>query len=131
MKPKEFAFEPKTLGEHIKSRRISKNLTQGEAARILEVNAWTVLNWEKGHTKPRVESMPSILQFLGYDPLKGPKTLSERMVVKRRGMGWTIKKAARRFGVDAGTWSGWERGTSVPQLRYAALLDNFLAKGLS
>jgi len=110
LKPKETDFEPRTLGEHLKLRRLQRKLSQIEAARALEVNASTILNWEKGHTKPPVEAMPGLLQFLGYDPLPEAKTLPDRLLAKRRAMGWSIREAARNLGVDAGSWRDWERG---------------------
>ena len=67
--------------------------------------------------------MPAILQFLGYDPYPKPKTLPERMLAKRRAMGWSIKEAARQLGVDEGTWGAWERGTTISKGRYLMRLE--------
>jgi len=71
LKPKETDFEPQTLGEHVRKRRLELGLTQSQAAEQLGASPWTVLNWEKGHTEPPIESMPAIIRFLGYDPLPG------------------------------------------------------------
>jgi transcriptional regulator with XRE-family HTH domain len=54
--------------------------------------------------------MPALLQFLGYDPLPEPKTLPERLIAKRRAVGWSIREVAQKLGVDPGTWRDWERG---------------------
>ena len=126
LKPKDTDFEPHTLGEHIRKRRLELRLTQRQAAKRLHVNPWTVLNWEKGHTEAPIESMPAILRFLEYDPFPVPVTLPERMLAKRRAMGWSIREAARRLGVDEGTWGAWERGTVAPWPRYMKLLGQFL-----
>jgi transcriptional regulator with XRE-family HTH domain len=72
-KPKETDFEPQTLGEHVRKRWLELRLTQKQTAERLGVNPWTVLNWENGHTEPPIESIPAILQFLGYDPYPAPK----------------------------------------------------------
>ncbi len=77
------------------------------------VNPWTILNWEKGHTEPPVEAVPWIVAFLGYDPFPEPQGLPERLLAKRRAMGWSIRKAARELGVDEGTWGAWERGETI------------------
>lgn len=69
LRKKEFDFDPKTLGEHIKKRRLELKLTQKEAAKLLKVNAWMVLNWEKGETQPLPQSVPKIILFLGYNPI--------------------------------------------------------------
>jgi len=95
------------LGEHVRKRRLELELTQKQAAERLGVNAGTVLNWEKGHTEPPVESMPAIIRFLGYDSFLEPNNISERLLAKRRAMGRSIKEAARQLGVDEG------RGVSV------------------
>jgi len=102
-------------------------LTQKQAAERLGVNPWTVLNWEKHHTEPPIESMPAILQFLGYDPFPESKTLPERMLARRRAMGWSIKEAARQLGVDAGTWGAWERGATAPKGQHLMLLNAFVS----
>ena len=128
LRKKDFDFEPQTLGEHVKHCRLIRKLTQKQAALLLEVNPWTVLNWEKGKTEPPVESVPDILRFLGYDPFPEPRTLPERMLAKRRAMGWSIKEAARQLGVDEGTWGTWESGTTIPQGRHLLLLHAFLQK---
>ena len=127
LKPKETDFEPQTLGEHVKRCRLMRRLSQKRAARVLGVKSWTVLNCEKGHTEPPIESIPAILRFLDYDPFPTPIGLSDRLLAKRRAMGWSIKEAARRFGVDVGTWGAWERGAVSPWPRYCRLLDRFLA----
>ena len=103
LKRKEPDFEPRTLGEHLKRCRLQRKLNQTGAARVVGVNPSTILNWENGHSEPPVEAMPALLGFLGYDPLPAPKTLPERLLAKRRAMGWSIRKAARKFGIDPGT----------------------------
>jgi DNA-binding XRE family transcriptional regulator len=95
LKPKETDFEPPTLGEHIRKRRLELRLTQKQAAGRAGVNPWTVLNWEKGHTEPRIVSMPDIIRFSGYDFFPAPKNIPDRLFANRRSMGWSIKEAAR------------------------------------
>ena len=127
LKPKETDFEPTTLGEHVRKHRLGLKLSQRQVADRLGVNPWTVLNWEKGHTEPPIEAVPAIVQFLGYDPFPEPRSLPERLLAKRRAMGWPIWKAARQLGVDEGTWGDWERGTVVPWPRYMKIVSQFLA----
>lgn len=62
---------PSTLGEHILRARMERGLNQHELAALLGVSFATVLHWEKNQTEPRIKDMPSILQFLGYDPFAG------------------------------------------------------------
>lgn len=127
LKPKETDFEPRTLGEHVRKRRLELALTQKQVADSFGVTSFTVLNWEKGYTEPPIGSDPAILRFLGYDPFPEPTTVSEGIFALWRVRGWSIKEAAQRLGVDEGTWGTWERGTTVPWPRYARLLERFLA----
>ena len=127
LKPKETDFEPQTLGEHIRKRRLQLGLTQKAAGERLGVNSWTVLNWEKGKTEPPVEAIRKIIGFLGHDPFPKPKSLSERLLAVRRVEGWTIREAARRLGVDEATWGQWEK-TGIPWKRHQARVGAFLRK---
>lgn len=97
------------MGPDIRKRRLLLGLNQREAADRLKANIATVLNWEKAYTEPPIDAVPAILQFLGYDPFPHPQTLQERMLAKRRSMGWSIKEAAQALGVDQCTWGDWER----------------------
>ncbi|MCP5055549.1 MAG: helix-turn-helix transcriptional regulator [bacterium] len=54
LKPGPFPEGPKTLGEHVKAKRLEAGLHQAELAAQLGVDEFTVLNWENGHTMPRV-----------------------------------------------------------------------------
>ena len=83
---KAWDFEPKTLGEHIRRRRLMLSLEQKEVAAILGVDPMTVHNWETGHRKPEISFIPALVQFLGYDPepVVDTGTLAGRLAVKRR-----------------------------------------------
>lgn len=117
------------MGEHIRRRRRELGLTLRAARKDLGVSPYTLANWEKGKTAPVIIHMPGILQFLGYDPFPTPETLAERMLAKRRVMGWTIEEAARQFGVDEGTWSDWESTGHVPWRRFLIVLEAMLQPG--
>jgi transcriptional regulator with XRE-family HTH domain len=122
LKPKETDFEPQNLGEHIRKRRLELGLTQVKTAKTLEVAAQTLLHWEKGQTEPPIEAVSAILRFLGYDPFPEPRSLPERLLAKRRVMGWSIKEAARQLGVDEGTWRDWERGETILYRKHRVLV---------
>ena len=122
-------FEPKTLGEHIRCRRLVLSITQEETAERLGVNAWTVHNWEVGQTRPAIQFIPALVAFLGYDPEPADQgTLAGRLVAKRRELGLSQREAARLIGVDPATWAGWERGERVKQERQRGKVEGFLAE---
>lgn len=129
-KPKAFSDNPQTFGEHIKRARLLAGLSQPKLAALLRVDAATVLNWEKDRTEPPVTSYPAILRFIGYDPFPEPKTIGERMLAKRRAMGWTIREAANKLGVDEGTWGDWERGKAILYRRYREMVADFLGESV-
>lgn len=118
---------PISVGDHIRKKRLQLGLFQREVAQRLGVSPWTILNWEKGNTEPTIFSVPTILEFLGYDPYPESETIQEHLVAKRRKMGWSIKEAAEIVGVDPGTWGNWERGQMIlyrqHRARVARLLD--------
>ncbi len=68
LKPNDFSFAPRSLGEHIRRRRLELGLTQWQAGKCLGVSEWTVANWEKGHTKPAAHAQKTVAAFLGCDP---------------------------------------------------------------
>jgi len=72
-----------------------------------------------------MESIPAIIEFLGYDPFPDPAELCDRLAALRRAKGWTIQQAAEQLGVDEGTWSRWER-TGIPWKRHQDMVRTFL-----
>jgi transcriptional regulator with XRE-family HTH domain len=106
------------LGEHIKRARLTRGLTQDAAGAALNVEKFTILNWEKDRTEPPVTSMPAILAFLGYDPFPAPTTLAGQLKARRRALGWSIKVAARHLGVDERTWGRWEEGRPIREQQH-------------
>ena len=128
LKPKEADFDPKTLGQHLRKRRLLLNLTQKEVAEALGISPFTVLNLEKDRTESPMRIYPALMQWLGYDPVPAPLTLQERMRAARRAKGWTIKEAANRLGIDPATWGEWERTGRVAWDRYDHRLEDFLGR---
>ncbi len=61
---KGYPVTPRTIGESIRKRRLDLGLRQIEVARIIGCNEMTIVNWEKGHTHPRVAKMARVESFL-------------------------------------------------------------------
>jgi transcriptional regulator with XRE-family HTH domain len=74
--------EPKTLGEHIKKRRIELHLLQSQLAKRLGVDRISVQNWESGIYVPSARVVEKVIEFLGYDPFKKMKT-TDKTVINR------------------------------------------------
>ena len=58
-----------TIGDHIKKKRLDKNLFQKDVAALLGVKEESIYNWENHRSKPRISYFPKIIKFLEYFPL--------------------------------------------------------------
>lgn len=114
---------PNTLGDHIRKRRAQLAITQEHAAALARVSSFTLINWETGRTTPSIRHWPSVIGFLGYDPLPTPDTVAGRLFALRRRRGLPKGALARQLGIDPGTLHRWEAGTAVPVGRFASLLE--------
>ena len=122
----------KTLGDHLRKRRLDLNLLQRHIADRLGVDDTTVCNWESGRTAPQLRFIPRILAFLGYDPyVPSPQALGERIIAARRRLGLTQKGLAGLLDIDPGTVSRWERGKSLPSKNLLRRLSAYLTFHLS
>ncbi len=54
-----------TLGEHIKKCRLERGLFRRDLAKRIGVNEMTIVNWEKGRTKPTKKNLERIKEILG------------------------------------------------------------------
>jgi DNA-binding XRE family transcriptional regulator len=66
--PPAYPSELRTLGDHLRKRRLDLGLLQCDVAEKLQVNPMTVCNWETNRTSPQLRFMPRIIAFLGYNP---------------------------------------------------------------
>jgi DNA-binding transcriptional regulator YiaG len=115
-----------TLGDHLLRRRLTLKLLQKEVARQLSVNTMSICNWETNRTKPGPKYMPTIIRFLGYNPLPPADGWADRLVRGRTALGLTQEAAAKRMGVDPSTLSRWEQGEREPCGEFAAQARRFL-----
>ncbi len=72
-----------------------------------------------------VRYLPRIIQFLGYDPYPEPQSLGEKIAARRRHMGLSRKRLARRLGMDEATLRRFENGASEPTGKRLAILIEF------
>ena len=132
-KPKssEYPKELKTLGEHLRKRRLDLNLLQKQVGQRIGGSVSDVWNWENNRVSPAVKFIPAIIAFLGYNPMAKPEALPEQLVWYRKGKGWTQRVFAEDLGVDQSTLAGWERGERTPTGRFRTLVVSALApKGI-
>jgi transcriptional regulator with XRE-family HTH domain len=117
----------KTIGDHIKKRRLDLKLLQREVAERFGVDETTVQFWENNRVKPSLALTPKIIEFLGYDPLGAkPISLGEKIRHFRRLHGLSQKRLADILGIDKTTLAGWERREHQPTKRFFNRLNSFL-----
>ncbi len=52
-----------TLGQQFRKVRLDKGLQIKDVARAIEVNSGSIINWEKGHTRPRKDLLGRLEGF--------------------------------------------------------------------
>ena len=106
--------EPKTVGDHIRKRRLALKLLQKDVAEQIGVDKTSVHNWEVNVSEPEIRYIPAIIRFLGYNPLPEANGWAARLVRRRTTLGLSQKEAAQCLRVDPGTLARWERGARQP-----------------
>jgi DNA-binding XRE family transcriptional regulator len=66
----QFITNPKTLGEHIRRKRVKSNLIQKEVANTIGVSEDSITYWENNRAAPQIQFYPKIIDFLGYIPFE-------------------------------------------------------------
>jgi transcriptional regulator with XRE-family HTH domain len=115
-----------TLGDHIRARRIDLGLFQSAVAGQIGVCELTITNWERNASQPPVQYIPTIIRFLGYDPLASGASFPERLAAARRSRGMTQKRLADELGVDPTTIRDWEKGGHEPSRKKLEAITAFL-----
>ena len=117
-----------TIGDHIRKRRNDLGLLQKEVAKLFKVSEDTVTYWENDRAKPFIRYMPSIIQFLGYNPLNTENnTLGGRIEAYRIVHGLSFKKLAKLMRVDASTVASWEANKCSPHPKKLKELEKHLS----
>ena len=63
-----YPVELRTIGDHIRARRLGRGLLQRQAAEEIGVVVESIRNWELGWRAPAIRHLPGIIRFLGYSP---------------------------------------------------------------
>src|SRR6266850_2389072 len=125
--PRGYPIEVRSIGEHLRKRRLDLGLLQRTVAEQLGVRVDTVTLWENGRSRPLPRHHGSIVRFLGYDPEPGDRSLAGRLRTIRRRLGLSQADFAVKVGLDEGSVCRWESGRRQPSRwmanRVAAILD--------
>lgn len=120
-----------SLGRQLQARRQVLGHRQIDAAAAVGVDPKTWMWWERDEHAPYVHQYPAIVRYLGYEPWPSPASLGELLLAERRRKGLSIANAARRIGVDEGTFGRWESGEWKPQPRSWQTIEEFLGSKAS
>ena len=102
--------ELKTLGDHLRKRRVDLGLHQRDVGQRLGIDVQSVRNWEGHRSNPKTYLIPRIYDFLGYAPLEPTGSLAEMLRTYRRAAGLSKKRLAKLARIDETTLGLWERG---------------------
>jgi len=109
---------PVGLAQHLYRERQIRKLRQGEAALVIGVDPKTYKAWEGGGSPPMSHHWPSIIAFLGRDPIvETPVTIPQMVSALRRREGLTANELGKLIGVYKLTVRAWEAGRRLPRGR--------------
>jgi transcriptional regulator with XRE-family HTH domain len=112
--PRGYPIELRTIGDHLRRRRLELGLLQRTVAQQLGVSVEAIALWEKGRVRPRPRQYRGVIEFLGYDPEPTPPSVSGRLASLRRHLGLTQAEFAYLVGLDEGSVCRWESGSRQP-----------------
>jgi transcriptional regulator with XRE-family HTH domain len=121
--PRGYPREVRTLGDHLRRRRLDLRLTQRILGERWGVRSETIAAWELGQTKPGIRQVAKIVALLGGDPVDHPATLSGRLLAIRRRLGLTQAELAAQLGQDEKQTCRWERGLRTPHHAIKGRID--------
>jgi transcriptional regulator with XRE-family HTH domain len=127
----DYPAELRTLGDHIRARRLDLGLLQKDVGSMVGASTASVTGWELHQRQPELRFLPSIIAFLGYDPtvIGADADIGRRLVSVRRARGITQEALAAFLGIDPSTLGEWEAGRrrTRPSRRVADAINQFLA----
>lgn len=129
-KPAQYPRELRTLGDHLRAKRLDMKTTIREVAVTLGVTAETLRGWEHDAHEPSFRQFPAVFSFLGYDPFPEPGSLREQLRRVRMRRGWRQCDLAEALGVDPGTVAGWEAGAHQPTRKWRAAIESLVDSSL-
>ncbi|RZK39662.1 MAG: helix-turn-helix domain-containing protein [Pedobacter sp.] len=120
---------PKTIGEHIRKKRIDSRLSQAQLAKVIGVSPDCITNWENNKSTPQILYYPRIRLFLGFDTTDFDETtFSGRLQSYRSRNGMSCKEMAKLLGVDKSTILAWEKGTNKPAGKIVEKIEELFRK---
>ena len=117
----------RTVGDHLKRRRMDLEVQQKQLADELGVKAWNLRLWEAGRSRPAIRYWPAIIHFLGYEPWPETRLLSERLLALRRSRGWSQTRLAEELGTIQCVVAAWETDEHKPTAQFRRRIEGLVA----
>ncbi|MBK8092245.1 MAG: helix-turn-helix domain-containing protein [Verrucomicrobiaceae bacterium] len=118
---------PKTLGEHLRNRRLALALRQEDVAERFGTMREVYERWERDEREPVVSVWPLIVTFLGYYP-GSQASPADLTLMARRTLGLEQKMLAQKVGVIHQRLRRWEHGSEVPSPSEYSRLQTLLSE---
>ena len=126
-KPVGYPYNPETIGDHIRKKRLDLKIFQKDVAKILGVTEDCITLWEKNHSEPQIQYYPAITKFLGYFSWVIPETgLGGRIKRYRYENGLSLLEMGKLVGSHQTTVLSWEEGSSKPRAAALKVLQEIL-----
>ena len=123
--PKGYPLNVKTIGEHIRKRRLDLGPLQIEVAHQIGVTESTVWNWEHG-TEPELIHIPKIIEFLGYAPFECPDDPVGKLRYFKKVKGLSYERLGKLMLRDPEQLTDWLSGRIKPCKRNLKQIMRFL-----
>jgi len=113
--PSDYPLQIKSLGDHIRKRRLDLKILQKDVAKKIGIDETTIWFWENNRVEPSISFIPKIIKFLGYIPFETKQdSLGKKIITFRRIHGLSQKKLASLLEIDSTTLGSWKRGEHKP-----------------
>ena len=127
---------PKTIGDHLRKRRVELSLEQDEVAVQLGVCRSSLQHWEQNRGEPMPRQIPAIIRFLGYVPFAEEPGFGGRLAYLRKCAGLTQEELSLQSECSEDLIWRWETGKNPPRsanlARVVSILDEAcLVQGLN
>jgi transcriptional regulator with XRE-family HTH domain len=124
----DYPGELKTLGDHLRKKRLDLKLLQRDIAQRLGVDETTIYNWEKNRSTPSLRFIPKIINFLGYVPFKCQESPIDKLRFYKLINGLSYRRLGKLMDRDPEQLADWLSGRVRPCKRNMESIIRFLAK---
>jgi len=130
--PEAYPQKLRTIGDHLRKKRLDKKLLQKNVAKIIGCDACSIWNWENNYNEPALKFIPKIIDFIGYLPYDvSSLTFCHRIKRIRQSLGMTGRKLAKELRIHPDTLYSWEKGEHKPSRKlWKKFNESFIKSGI-